>query len=155
MTDELLRDDPVVEQVLQVLAPAAAALGQQVDRPGIERGISSLAAGVDPVVVAQRIAGEAARGGIRNIVGVFAYRCRIAAAPPSSSTAPGERQARLDRSAGAHALVRELAGEGAGPCECRPRPTTVSRDGRGVLWCPLCGQIEAGQFEAATEEESA
>ena len=40
-------------------------------------------------------------------------------------------------------------------CDCIPRAANVTVDHDGILWCPKCGGIEPGQYDAACEWQEA
>lgn len=73
----------------------------------------------------------------------------------TSALAWEHRTPRPDMTPVAYAAVRLYIAAGQDVCECRPRSTNMLIDRDGVLWCPICGGLEVGQYDAAMEDEDA
>jgi hypothetical protein len=75
--------------------------------------------------------------------------------PPAPEPEP-ERPAagvtrRKDNSEAAYRAVLDEVVMGASVCDCVPRSPQWVIDRHGVLWCPDCGDLEAGQYDQAME----
>ena len=64
-----------------------------------------------------------------------------------------ENRLRLDNNPATLAIVADYIARGEHVCECRPAPMTLVQESTGVLHCPECAGIEAGQADQAYELE--
>jgi hypothetical protein len=80
-----------------------------------------------------------------------AVRHALSEDPPAPQRSSSGITRRPDNSEAAYRAVLDEVVMGASVCDCVPRSPQWTIDRHGVLWCPDCGDLEAGQYDQAME----
>jgi|KBSMisStandDraft_5_1062788.scaffolds.fasta_scaffold266964_3 hypothetical protein len=112
-------------------------------------------AGKDPAKIEEVIVQIAPHAEYRPTPSALAGGLLIIDPPPISQGDPRRAVVRVDQTDRAYRAVLLAVACGQEVCDCIPRPTDVTVDVDGVLWCPGCDGIETGQYDQAVEWQEA